>query len=129
MTQPVHSREEEILDTLLQQREIGSPQLVQQTLTAIRGDVRRRRVVRFRVFAGSAGAIAASVALFLTLGSSIFPTESSLAHLETPSPEVATDAALYGEMLALGDLLQPADSLAAEENQQTLSFLIALTQN
>lgn len=118
MTQPAHSKEDEVLDNLLQQKDLGSPKFVQQTLEAIRGDVRRRRIVRFRVFAGSAGAIAASVAFLLALWQ---PTP--------PNPEMAAEAALYGEMLALEDLLLPADGLAAEENQQTLSFLIALTQN
>jgi hypothetical protein len=118
------SAEDARIDELLQPRELGGDLFVAWTLDAIRQDTRRRRL---RAFWTSTSVLAASVVLVFSLWP-VKPGDNGLQMAGKTGPSTA-DAALYGEMLALEDLLLPADIFAQEENQQTLDFLIYLTQN
>ncbi len=129
MTQPADSREDEILDELLKPKSLGGPIFVEKTMSAIRADARHRRANRLRAWMAGAGAMAASLLFVATLSKSPQTLDPALASAYGQNPELEAEAALYAEMLALESLLQPADVLAEEENQQTLNFLIALTSN
>lgn len=117
------------LDELFRPRELGGPDFSARTMRAVR-QASGRRTRSARRFAGWAAAIAA--AAFLLLAVRHDPAETTIAG-RPGGAEVemvaAGDAAFYGEMVALDDLLSDAAILAKEENRQTLDLLIYVTQN
>jgi|GEM_PF-5432243 len=121
------SESDAVVDRLLQQRELGGEFFVQRTLDAVRRDTAlRRQTRRRRSFIYAASGLAAGLALMAGL----WQTPAHDYTLQTVDGGLSPDeAALYGEMLALEDLLTDARTLAHEENQQTLDFLIFLALN
>lgn len=116
---------DEILDELFQQKPLGGDHFLLRTLEAVREDARVRRARRLRRLVAGASALAASVAFAFSLWQTPGAEEIQVAEKAVPSE---ADVVLYGEMLALESLLEPADVFALEENRQTLDFLILLTQ-
>jgi hypothetical protein len=131
MTQDPHqhsfSEDDADLDSLFAQRELGGEIFVARTVEAIRGDrARLRRTRRIRNVLTGATALAASVAFMFSLGPGGAIDREVSGSFYAPVSDA--EAALYGEMAALEDLLGQADVLANEESRQTLDFLIVLTQ-